>query len=261
MATELETEASQRRASLSSERAFLGTSTLLFLACAAGTIYTSLTTMQGGMSMTGKTWFDSVSSFMRIWMVMMGAMMLPSLVPELLSYRRLVGGAGVTNLWRLTALAGAGYFLVWAGFGAVAYILGLLWSAAGMVWMDFGRFAPAAAGIIVLLAGIFQFTTWKAREIGCCRDTHTLAESLNPNANGAWRYGLRLGLHCYLCCWGFMAILLVTGMMNLASMAVIAAVITMERVTPRPMIIVRAAGILILIAGIILIVRVPGGNM
>jgi predicted metal-binding membrane protein len=126
--------------------------------------------------------------------------------------------------------------------------------------MDLGRLAPAAIVIIVLLTGIFQLTPWKANGLGCCRDTQVLARSLPLNANGAWRYGLRLGVHCCPC-WGFMAILLVTGMMNLASMTIIAAVITLERVAPRPVLIARAAGILILIAGVILMTRVSGGSM
>jgi predicted metal-binding membrane protein len=155
-------------------------------------------------------------------------------------------------------LAGAGYFLVWAGFGVVAYLLGLLWTSAGMIWMDLPRLAPVATGAVLLLAGCFQLTAWKARQLECCRYTPTLARSTSTEAGGTWQYGLRFGRHCCMCCSGFMAILLVTGMMNLASMAMVAAAITLERLMPRPQLVVRAAGIIILLVGAFGFFRILG---
>ena len=120
-----------RRADLASEWTFLAISALLFLASAAGTIYWS-GTMGGGMSMPGgwtmsmlwqimpeQTWPGAAASFIAMWIVMMVAMMLPSLVPTLLGYRRSLRGPAVTRLGGLTALAGAGYFSVWAVLGAL----------------------------------------------------------------------------------------------------------------------------------------------
>jgi predicted metal-binding membrane protein len=255
MAAGFETKAPKRRTSTASERAFLGTSFLLFLACAAGTVYYSVTTMSNGMAMPGQSPLDAAAAFMGMWMVMMGTMMLPSLVPELAGFRRIVNNTDEAGLGRLTVLAGAGYFCVWAGFGAVAYMLGLLWTSAGMIWMDLARLAPFITGSVLLLAGGLQLTPWKARQLECCRDTRTLAGSTSPKAGGAWRYGLRLGWHCCLCCSGFMATLLVTGMMNLAGMAAIAAAITLERLAPRPQLVARTAGSIIILAGALVIGR------
>ena len=101
--------------------------TLLFAASAAVTIVWcgSMSTMSemsmpGGwtmsiawMRMPGQTWLGAATSFVGMWVVMMTAMMLPSLMPMLWRYREAVGMKGETRLGRLTALVGVGYFLVW----------------------------------------------------------------------------------------------------------------------------------------------------
>src|ERR1700721_3378514 len=110
-----------------SQQTFLGVSALLFVASAA------LTTawcgsmsamgempMPGGwtmsmawMRMPGQTWAGAAASFLGVWVVMMVAMMLPSLVPALWRYRQAVGRIGETRLGCLTVLVGVGYFFVW----------------------------------------------------------------------------------------------------------------------------------------------------
>src|ERR1700720_1602168 len=114
-----------------SQRAFFGVSALLFAASAAGTIVwcPSMSAMgeipmPGGwtmsmawMPMCGQTWADTAASFLGMWVVMMVAMMLPSLVPMLWRYRQAVRKTGETHLGWLTALLGAGYFFVWTVFG------------------------------------------------------------------------------------------------------------------------------------------------
>src|SRR2546422_8690754 len=98
------------------------------------------------MPMSGHTWLGAAASFLGMWVVMMAAMMLPSLVPTLWRYRQ-------AGLGRLTALVGVGYFFVWSVFGMAVFPL----SAA------LARAVPIAVGVVVLLAGFLQFTGWKAR--------------------------------------------------------------------------------------------------
>ena len=76
------------------------------------------------MRMPGQTWPGAAVSFLGMWVVMMMAMMLPSLVPMLGRYRQAVGRTGETRLGRLTALVGVAYFFVWTAFGMVAFALG-----------------------------------------------------------------------------------------------------------------------------------------
>src|SRR5215208_3268760 len=122
-----------------SQRAFFGVAALLFVASAAVTIVWcgSMSAMgempmPGGWSMSmawmrmpGQTWPGVAASFVGMWVVMMVAMMLPSLVPMLWRYRQAVGRTGETLLGRLTALVGVGYFFVWTVFGMAAFPLGV----------------------------------------------------------------------------------------------------------------------------------------
>src|SRR5215475_1344180 len=128
------------------ERGLLGVCALLFAASAAVTIVwcTSMSAMgempmPGGwtmsmawMRMPGQTWAGAAASFLGMWVVMMVAMMLPSLVPMLRRYREAVGRTAGTRLGRLTALAGLAYFLVWTAFGMAAFPLGIALAALEM---------------------------------------------------------------------------------------------------------------------------------
>ena len=191
-------------------RAFLGVSALLFAASAAVTIVwcASMSAMGGmpmpggwtmsmaWMRMPGQTWPGAAASFLGMWVVMMVAMMLPSLVPMLWRYRQAVGGTGETRLGRLTALVGVGYFFVWTVFGMVAFPLGVALAAVEMQQPALARAVPIAVGVVVLIAGALQFTAWKARHLACCRESPAHGRALPADAGTAWRHGLRLGLHC-----------------------------------------------------------------
>jgi predicted metal-binding membrane protein len=79
---------------------------------------------------------------------------------------------------------------------------------------------------------------------------------LAADAGTAWRYGLRLGLHCSQCCFGLILILLVIGIMDLRAMAVVTAAITFERIAKAGMRIAQATGIVAILVGLFMIARV-----
>jgi predicted metal-binding membrane protein len=257
-----------------SRRAFLGVSALLFAAGAAATIVRGASMpamggmpMPGGwtMSMTwmrmpGRTWPGTAASFLCMWVVMMVAMMLPSLVPMLWRYRQAVGGTAEARPGRLTALVGAGYFFVWTLAGMAVFPLGVALAAAAMRQPALAHAVPMAAGVVVLIAGALQFTPWKAHHLACCREAPGRGRTLREDAGTAWRHGLRLGFHCIRSSFGLMAILLVAGVMDLRAMAVVAAAITAERLAPAGERVARAIGVVIVGAGLLLILRaaVPG---
>ena len=255
-----------------SERAFLGLSALLFATSATATIILCASMsamgampMPGGwtmsmawMRMPGQTWPGAAASFLGMWVVMMVAMMLPSLVPMLWRYRQAVGRAGEARLGWLTALVGAGYFFVWTVFGMAAFVLGIALAAAVMQLPTLARAVPIAVGIVVLIAGLLQFTAWKARHLACCRQASWRRLMLPADAGTAWRHGLRLGLHCSFCCAGLTAILLVIGVMDLRAMAVVAAAITVERLAPAGERVARVIGGGVVAAGLFLIARAVG---
>jgi predicted metal-binding membrane protein len=207
--------------------------------------------------MPGQTWPGAAASFLGMWVVMMVAMMLPSLVPMLWRYRQAVG-TDEAGLGGLTALVGVGYFLVWTVFGMAALPLGVALAAVEMQQPALARAVPIAAGVVVLVAGALQFTAWKARHLACCREAPGRGRTLPANAGTAWRHGLRLGLHCSHCCFGLMAILLVIGVMDLRAMAVVAAAIAVERLAPAGERVARAIGAVAVAAGLFLIAQGAG---
>jgi predicted metal-binding membrane protein len=225
---------------------FFGVSALLFAASTAVTIvWCASMPAMGEMQMPGQTWPGAAASFLGMWVVMMVAMMLPSLVLMLLRYRQAVGRPGEARLGRLTALVGVGYFFVWTVFGMAAF----------PVSVALARAVPIAVAVVVLIAGALQFTAWKARHLAWCREAPGRGRALPADAGTAWRHGLRLGLHCSRCCVGLMAILLVIGVMDLRAMAVVAAAITVERLAPAGERVARATGAVVIGIGLFLIAR------
>ena len=255
-----------------SQRAFFGVAALLFAASAGVTIAwcASMSAMGGmpmpggwmmsmaWMRMSGQSWPVMASSFLSMWVVMMMAMMLPSLIPMLLRYREAVGGTHAPSLGFLTMLVGVGYFVVWIVFGIVAFSLGVALAEIEMQQPTIARAVPMAIGVVVLIAGALQFTKWKARHLVCCRKAPGIGCKLPADAGTAWRHGLFLGLHCGQCCVGLIAILLVTGVMDLRAMAFVAAAITVERLAPGGKRVAHAIGFVIVAAALFLIARVAG---
>ena len=256
-----------------SQQAFFGTSALLFASCALLTTAWcgSMSTMGAmpmpgdwTMSMTwtrmpGQTWLGSAASFVGMWIVMMVAMMLPSLVPILGRYREAIVSTGQTHHGWLTALVALGYFLVWTVFGIIVFPLGAALAEIEMQQPALARVVPIAVGMVIVIVGALQFSAWKAHHLACCRTALGHGPALPADAGTACRHGLRFGLHCVCGCAGFTAILLVTGMMDLRVMALITAAITAERLAPNGQRVARAIGIVVIGVGLLSIARAVTG--
>ena len=187
-------------------RAFVGISAALFIGSAAATIIACRTMSMVWMRMPGQTWSGAAASFLGMWVVMMVAMMMPSLAPMLWRH----------HLSPFTALIGAGYFFVWTALGLVVYPVGVTLSAI--------HAAPIAIGVILVIAAALQFTVCRVPEKGRAQPV---------DAASAWTCGLRLGLDCAWCCAGFMIMFLVIGITDLRAMAVATAAITLKRFNRR----------------------------
>jgi predicted metal-binding membrane protein len=252
-----------------SHRVFLAVSALLFAASAVTTVVWcgSMSTMgemamPGGwsvsmawMRMPGQTWLGAGTSFLGMWVAMMFAMMLPSLVPMLWRYRQALCRTAKARLGRLTALAGVGYFFVWTLLGMAAFPLGVTVAALEMQLPQLARAVPVATGAVVLLAGMLQFSAWKRHRLACCREAPRCAAKLLPDAATAWRHGVHFGLQCSYCCAGLTVVLLVMGVMDLRAMGVVTAAITAERIPQFGARVARAIGALAIGAGLFLIAR------
>jgi predicted metal-binding membrane protein len=212
------------------------------------------------MRMPGQTWAATAVSFLGMWVVMMMAMMLPSLVPMLRRYREDVGRVGGVPLGRLTALVGTAYFFVWGVIGAGAFLCGVALAGLEMQQPALARAVPVAAGVVILLAGGFQFTRWKAQHLACWRDESAPAGPLHADAGTAWRHGMRLAFRCSACCANLIVILLVIGIMDLRAMALVTAAITSERLAPAGERVARAIGAVVAGAGLVLVARATGSG-
>jgi predicted metal-binding membrane protein len=257
----------------SSERVFFSMPALIFAGSAAMTIVwcasmsaTGGMAMPGGwtmsmtwMRMAGQTWFGAAASFLGMWVVMMTAMMLPSLIPALRRYREAIAGSAATYPGRLAALVGLGYFSVWTAIGLAVFPLGAALAAVEMHRLPLARAVPIGAGVIVAIAGALQFTAWKRRHVAGWPAPLDGRGSLAADAGAAWRHGVRLGFHCVRCCANLMAILLVLGIMDLRVMALVTSAITAERLAPAGDRIARVTGVVVIGTGVLLIARAAVG--
>ncbi len=133
--------------------------------------------------------------------------------------------------------------------------LGVALAAAAMHLPGLSRAVPSAIGVVVLFAGLLQFTGWKAKQLACCRQAAGCSSSIPASTGKALQQGLRFGFHCVQCCFGLMIILLIIGVMDLGMMAVVAAAITAERLAPARMPVAQITGALVALAGLFLIAR------
>jgi predicted metal-binding membrane protein len=252
-----------------SHRLFIGTTALLFVITSALTVVlcrsmSAMGSMQmpGGwtmsmawMRMPGQSWYGAAASFTGMWIVMMAAMMLPSLVPMLCRYRRSVERTSKIPLDLLTAVAGIGYFLIWTMWGIAIFPLGAALAELEMDMPALARTVPAAIAGIVLIAGAVQFSGWKLRNLACCRQTPGHGSVLPGNASTALKHGFCLGLHCSLSCANLTIILLVAGVMDLRTMVLVTVAISAERLTSEGERIAWMIGIGLIGTGLFLVMR------
>lgn len=193
-------------------------------------------------------WSAAPAAFIGMWVAMMILMMLPSMLPTLWRYRRAVAATHSIRGARLglaTAIATGGYLFVWTVFGVAALPLSIALT----------RLAPVVTGMIVVIAGAWQFTAWKAHHLSCFRQAAPGRVTRRADAYTAWRHGIRLGLECARCCGNLMVIPLVFGTMDLRAMALVAAAITLERLAPAGERVARAVGVAAVVAGVFLIAK------
>jgi predicted metal-binding membrane protein len=166
------------------------------------------------------------------WTLMTIAMMLPSSLPLVNLFRRIVTGR--PDRARLTARVLLGYLSVWALFGAVAYRADVLVHAAVDQIPVLAARSAWIAGTILLAAGVYQFTPLKHMCLEKCRSPYSfLVEHWRGGraASDALRLGWRHGLFCLGCCWTLMLLMFAIGGANLGWMLVLGAIMAAERTT------------------------------
>jgi predicted metal-binding membrane protein len=207
-----------------------------------------------GMDAGPGTDLGTLGWFCGIWVVMMAAMMFPSLAPTTALYARMTRQRG----WSRPLLFTAAYLGVWGATGLVAYgafRLGRSAFGSGLAWSTGGRWA---AGGVLAGAALYELTPLKNACLGKCRSPlGFLLGTWRDGKRGALAMGSKHAGWCLGCCWALMAGLFALGAMSLIWMAFIAALIALEKTIPwRRTVTWATAGILIVLA--VAVVASPG---
>ncbi|WP_299849999.1 DUF2182 domain-containing protein [uncultured Roseovarius sp.] len=184
-----------------------------------------------------------------MWAIMMAAMMLPTLVPTLRSYEDLMISANGNRAGWLGVLLG--YFVVWVAFAALITAVQLALLFGGVIDMLGIAKSPIFAGLLLLAVGAFQFT--RAKEIchGVCHSPmmYFLGHWRTGFAGGL-RMGLGLGAFCVGCCWGFMALGFVGGVMSLLWMGLATFFMVLEKLPQIGHRVTKPMGVALIFSGL-----------
>ncbi len=206
------------------------------------------------LGMEGWAGFGSFLIFTGMWLVMMVAMMLPSSYPTLLLHRtvyrkRTPAQFGGTFLFALS------YFLVWTASGTFFYFAYVLIGAMRGRIPGSEQAILRAAGIALVLSGLYQCSWLKRACLRHCQNPlHFVMEHWHDGRAGAIRMGAAHGFYCFGCCWGLMVILFVMGVMHLAWMAGVGALILIEKIVPSGKWIPNAIGAVFVVVGLVVMI-------
>jgi predicted metal-binding membrane protein len=169
-----------------------------------------------------------------MWSVMMVAMMVPTAAPMILTFssvQRRQGGRA--SLLAATTTFVLGYLAIWSAYSAAATLVQWGLNSSALLASSMGHLGPVAGGVVLLLAGIFQLTPLKHVCLRHCRTPlGFLLGDWREGAWGAFVMGLEQGSYCAGCCWALMAVMFVTGVMNVLWMALLAGFVLIEKVLP-----------------------------
>jgi predicted metal-binding membrane protein len=214
----------------------------------------------GGMDAGPGTDPGSLGYYVGVWVVMMAAMMFPSIAPMVLVYRRVLKRRRELGKARsgATALFVAGYLIAWTGFGLTAYaLLEAIRSLSidALSWNEGGKYL---AGGVIVAAAIYQLTPAKDVCLRKCRSPLDFVLGYWRNGyGGALRMGVEHGAWCVGCCWALMAALFALGVMSVGWMVFVAALIATEKLLPWKAIANRGIAVLLLTLGVA-VAFVPG---
>ena len=212
---------------LSAVRTRLGLVALLYTLAALGWWWTA--GQMAGMDNGPWSGLGAFGWFLGVWVVMMAAMMFPSVAPTIALYSRMTKQR---SPWRSLEFA-AGYLVTWAAAGVVAFAVGVGLDALSGGLFAWGRGGRWVAGGTLVLAAVYELTPLKDVCLGKCRSPlGFLLGSWRDGWSGALRMGAKNGAWCVGCCWALMASLFALGVMSVWWMAVVAGLIAFEKTVP-----------------------------
>jgi predicted metal-binding membrane protein len=241
---------------LAAARKQLGLVVLLFGLAAVGWWWTAQ--QMDGMDDGPWTDLGTFGWFVGVWVVMMAAMMFPSVSPTVALYAKMAN-----KRWPPAALIFAGgYLATWTTVGIGAFGLAFLGDRLGADFLAWDRAGRWVAGATLIFAGIYELTPLKDVCLGKCRSPlGFLIGSWRDGRRGAFEMGAKHGAWCTGCCWALMASLFALGVMSIAWMAFVAGLIAMEKILPWRRVAVYGTAAILLVLGLLVLVApdaVPG---
>ena len=227
---------------------------LLFLAGLAWTFLIWQSRSMGSQAM-GLTMGMSAALFIAIWTVMMIAMMFPAAAPMILMFSKIYASKRQQQqAFVPTWVFVSAYLFIWSLSGVLFYPLavGVESLAANSMWLM--NNAARIGGAILLLAGLYQLSPLKHTCLSKCRTpVQFILSSWHDGCGGACRMGLEHGIYCLGCCWLLFVILFPLGIMNIAIMALVTALIFAEKALPFGRQISQVAGLALIVYGTLVI--------
>jgi predicted metal-binding membrane protein len=237
-------------------RTRLGLVALLFTL--AGVSWWSTVERMHGMDDGPWTGLGTLAWFLSIWVVMMAAMMFPSVSPTVALYARMTRERSPLSPLLFTA----GYLVTWAGVGALAFGIAVAGDrVAGdvLAWNRAGRWV---AGATLVVAAVYEVTPLKDVCLGKCRSPlGFLLGVWRDGRAGALQMGAKNGAWCVGCCWALMASLFALGAMSITWMAFVAGLIAIEKILPWRRLATYGTATILLVLGMLLLAApdaVPG---
>ncbi|MFL6095793.1 MAG: DUF2182 domain-containing protein [Blastococcus sp.] len=226
---------------------------VLFLLAGLGWWWTAR--QMRGMDEGPWTGLGTLGWFLGVWVVMMAAMMFPSVAPTVALYASMTRRRSPLS----PVLFVTGYLVTWAAAGLAAFaLIALVGRAAGdvLAWDHAGRWI---AGATLVVAAVYELTPLKDVCLGKCRSPlGLLLGSWRDGPRGALRMGAKNGAWCVGCCWALMASLFALGVMSVVWMAVVAGLIAVEKTLPWRRVATYGTAVLLLALGVLLFAAPDG---
>jgi predicted metal-binding membrane protein len=196
----------------------------------------------------------SLGFWLTAWVVMMAAMMFPSIAPMVVMQARFAEGkrrAGERAEAGTTALFVCGYLIVWAAAGLLGYVIIKAGEAISWSFLAWDEAGPYVAGGVIVAAAVYQLTPLKDVCLKHCRNPMMFVLThWRPGRIGALRMGIDHGGWCVGCCWALMAALFAVGVMSIGWMVFIAALIAIEKLLPWRAVANRSVAVLLVVLGL-----------
>jgi predicted metal-binding membrane protein len=226
-------------------------------------VHAGLLPMDAGMPALRPWGLVDIGFIFLMWVVMQVAMMIPSASPMIIGFAKLSRQRfGEQSPLFATTLFFLGYVVMWTAFSVGATLAQWGLHSAALLSPTMVSTSSVLGGLILIAAGIFQFTQIKEACLQRCRSPlGFLLTEWREGRRGALVMGLRHGAFCVVCCWLLMALLFVAGVMNLLWIAIITVYILIEKLAPRGRLVSHSIGVVVIAWGLWLLAggaQIPG---